>query len=127
MRHMLFSKFDMCPEVLSYHIAKRCRNNIVLDPFCGAGGNIIQLAMICKKVIAVDIEPNKIRMARHNAKIYGVAEKIEFIVGDIFLIYKKLKADVLFMSLPWGVPEYSRSKCYSIKTMCKNHDLLTLT
>ncbi|KAF0756405.1 trimethylguanosine synthase-like, partial [Aphis craccivora] len=71
----------------------------------------------------IDIEPNKIRMARHNAKIYGVAEKIEFIVGDIFLIYKKLKADVLFMSLPWGVPEYSRSKCYSIKTMCNDHDV----
>jgi len=62
-------------------------------------------------------------MARHNAEIYGVAEKIEFIVGDIFLIYKNLKADVLFMSSPWGVPGYSRSKCYSIKTMCNDHDV----
>ncbi|KAE9545642.1 hypothetical protein AGLY_001185 [Aphis glycines] len=112
MRYMLFSKFNsgiqldeesfysVCPEVLSDHIAKRCENNIVCDPFCGAGGNIIQLAMICKKVIAVDIDPNKIRMARHNAEIYGVADKIEFIVGDIFLIYPKLKADVVFMSPP---------------------------
>jgi len=34
----------VCPEILSYHIAKRCKNDISLDPFCGAGGNIIQLA-----------------------------------------------------------------------------------
>ncbi|KAF0771905.1 Uncharacterized protein FWK35_00003162 [Aphis craccivora] len=131
MRHMLFSKFDsgiqldlesfysVCPEPLSYHIAKRCKNNVVLDPFCGAGGSIIQLAMICKK--AVDIDPNKIKMARHNAEIYGVADKIEFLVGDIFSIYPTLKADVVFMSPPWGGPAYSLNKCYSIKTMCNDH------
>ncbi|KAE9544669.1 hypothetical protein AGLY_000211 [Aphis glycines] len=133
MRYMLFTKFNsgiqldeesfysVCPEVLSEHIAKRCENNIVCDPFCGAGGNIIQLAMICKKVIAVDIDPNKIRMARHNAEIYGVADKIEFIVGDIFKIYPTLKADVVFMSPPWGGPGYTKTKCYTIKTMCSDH------
>ncbi|KAE9544668.1 hypothetical protein AGLY_000210 [Aphis glycines] len=133
MRYMLFTKFNsgiqldeesfysVCPEVLSEHIAKRCENNIVCDPFCGAGGNIIQLAMICKKVIAVDIDPNKIRMARHNAEIYGVADKIEFIVGDIFKIYPTLKADVVFMSPPWGGPGYTQTKSYTIETMCSNH------
>jgi len=30
------------------------------------------------------IDPNKIRMACHNAEIYGVEDKIEYIVGDIF-------------------------------------------
>lgn len=45
------SFYSVCPEVLSYHIAKRCKNNIVLDPFCGAGGNIIQLAKTCKRGI----------------------------------------------------------------------------
>jgi len=60
-------------------------------------------------------------MVRHNAEIYyGVAEKIEFIVGDIFLIYTTLKADVVFMSPPWGGPGYSHSKCCSIKTI--DHD-----
>lgn len=38
----------MCPEILSYHIAKRCKNDVALDPFCGAGGNIIQLALTCQ-------------------------------------------------------------------------------
>lgn len=42
------SFYSVCPEVLSYHIAKRCKSLIALDPFCGAGGNIIQLAFTCK-------------------------------------------------------------------------------
>lgn len=56
-------------------------------------------------------------MARHNAAIYKVAHKIEFIVGDIFKLYPKLRANVLFMSPPWGGPEYSRIN-YSLASMC---------
>ncbi|XP_026815318.1 uncharacterized protein LOC113555164 [Rhopalosiphum maidis] len=133
MRYMLFSNFDqgiildeesfysVCPEILSYHIAKRCTNNIVVDPFCGAGGNVIQLAKTCKKVIAIDIDPEKIKLARHNAKICGVEDKIQFMVGDFFSIYRTIKADVLFMSPPWGGPGYAINKIYSLKSMCQNH------
>lgn len=35
-------------------------------------------------VIAIDIDPVKISCAKHNAKIYGVIDKIEFINGDFF-------------------------------------------
>lgn len=45
------SFYSVCPEVLSEHIANRCADYVVLDPFCGAGGNIIQLAMACEKGI----------------------------------------------------------------------------
>ncbi|KAF0715257.1 trimethylguanosine synthase-like [Aphis craccivora] len=76
-----------------------------MDPFCGAGRNIIKLAMICKR--AVDIEPNKIKMARHNSEIWGVADKI----------YSKLKVDVVFISPPWRGPGYSFIKCYSVEIM----------
>jgi len=60
-------------------------------------------------------------MARHNAEINGVVDKIEFIVGDIFLIYSKLKADVVYMSPPWDGPGYSLNKSYSIETMCNDN------
>ncbi|XP_060848278.1 uncharacterized protein LOC132927703 isoform X1 [Rhopalosiphum padi] len=132
-RHMLFSKFEhgillddesfysVCPEILSYHMAKRCKNDISLDPFCGAGGNIIQLAFTSKLVIAIDIDPFKIKLAQHNAKIYGVADKIEFIVGNFFEIFSMLRADVICMSPPWGGPEYLFDKSFSITSMCKNY------
>ena len=48
------------------------------------GGNAIQFAFTCNHVIAIDIDPHKIALARHNAAVYGVADRIEFIVGDFF-------------------------------------------
>ena len=52
------------------------------------------------KVIAIDIDPVKIACARHNAEIYGVADRIEFILGDYFNIMPHLKVVDLLLSLP---------------------------
>lgn len=48
-------------------------------------------------MIAIDIDPVKISNAKHNAQVYGVADHIEFIVGDFFKLASSLKADVIFM------------------------------
>ena len=45
-------------------------------------------------VIAIDIDPVKIACARHNAEIYGVADRIEFILGDYFDIMPHLKVQL---------------------------------
>jgi len=42
-------------------------------------------------------------------------------VGDFFSIYHTIKADVLFMSPPWGGPGYAINKIYSLKSMCHSH------
>lgn len=42
-------------------------------------------------VVAIDIDPVKIACAIRNAEIYGVADRIEFIVGDYFHIMPHLK------------------------------------
>lgn len=57
-------------------------------------------------VIAIDIDPKKIELAKHNASVYGVADRIEFIVGDFFLLAPSLKADVVFLSPPVRVTYY---------------------
>lgn len=51
-------------------------------------------------VIAIDVDPEKIAIAKHNASIYGVSDRIEFIVGDFFQLAPTLKADVVFLSPP---------------------------
>lgn len=43
------------------------RCELIVDGFCGVGGNAIQFAFTCERVIAIDIDPQKIAMARHNA------------------------------------------------------------
>jgi predicted O-methyltransferase YrrM len=50
------------------------------------GGNAIQFAFTCERVIAIDIDPHKIQLARQNAAVYGVEDRIEFIVGDFFQV-----------------------------------------
>jgi trimethylguanosine synthase len=50
-------------------------------------------------VIAIDLDSTKIAYARHNAKIYNVLEKIEFIEGDFFKLCHEVK--VLFFYITY--------------------------
>ncbi|CAM9489854.1 unnamed protein product, partial [Discosporangium mesarthrocarpum] len=109
--------FSVTPECISKHIAERCRCDVAVDPFVGCGGNAIQLAMTCHLVIAIDIDPIKLHHARHNASIYGVEDRIEFILGDAMSVLPTVKADVVFLSPPWGGPAYSESPFFDLDTM----------
>ena len=68
-------------------------------------------------VIAIDIDPKKIQLAKHNATIYKVADRIEFIIGDFFKIAPSLKADVVFLSPPWGGPNYLDQEMISLQNI----------
>lgn len=59
-------------------------------------------------MIAIDIDPKKIEMAKHNATVYGVADKIEFIIADFLTLSNSIKADNVFLSPPWGGPQYMK-------------------
>lgn len=133
-RYLLFSRFDegikmdeegwfsVTPESIARHHALRCGAGIIIDCFTGVGGNAIQFAQRSKHVIAIDIDSNKIDYAQHNATIYGVEDRIDFVRGDTFLLAPKLKADTVFLSPPWGGPEYAKVTTYDINTMLKPHD-----
>ncbi|XP_060648283.1 LOW QUALITY PROTEIN: trimethylguanosine synthase-like [Drosophila nasuta] len=123
-RYKLFSRYDqgieldavswysVTPEGVAEEIAQRLACDIVVDAFCGCGGNAIQFAKTCRRVIAIDIDANKLEMAKHNAAIYGVADKIEFIHADFlqFASSTRLRADAVFLSPPWGGTNYSREE-----------------
>ncbi|XP_020279768.1 trimethylguanosine synthase isoform X2 [Pseudomyrmex gracilis] len=128
-RHGLFSKYDegikldheswysVTPEEIAKNIAKRCRCDTIIDAFCGAGSNSIQFAFTCERVIAIDIDPNKIENARHNARIYGVEDRIEFIIGDFLKLAPSLIADVVFLSPPWGGLDYKKQKVFDLESI----------
>ena len=61
--------------------------------------------MWCIVVIAMDIDPVKIACAVKNAETYGVADRIEFIVGDYFHIMPHLKVTY---ALPFSPLPYSQ-------------------
>lgn len=68
-------------------------------------------------VLAIDIDPLKIELARNNARVYGVEDRIEFIVGDFFHLAPKLFADVVFLSPPWGGPSYAKSDTFDLNNI----------
>jgi hypothetical protein len=37
------------PEKIARHIAWRCQCDLIVDAFCGAGGNAIQFAFKCER------------------------------------------------------------------------------
>ncbi|XP_018121941.1 trimethylguanosine synthase 1 L homeolog isoform X1 [Xenopus laevis] len=133
-RYRLFSRFDegikldeegwfsVTPEKIAEHIANRVRQScdcgLVVDAFCGVGGNAIQFAKAGNRVIAVDIDPAKLDFARNNAEVYGVTDQIEFILGDFMVLAPALKADAIFLSPPWGGPDYVSAETFDIRTMC---------
>jgi SAM-dependent methyltransferase len=88
--------FSVTPEVIAQHIAKRMvafsgsdgssRDGIVLlDAFCGVGGNSIAFAMRPEValVICVDSDGSRLKLAAHNSSVYGIPkEKLVFIEAD---------------------------------------------
>uniref|UniRef100_M1B8Z0 Trimethylguanosine synthase n=2 Tax=Solanum tuberosum TaxID=4113 RepID=M1B8Z0_SOLTU len=133
-RYLLFNKYDdgikmdgegwfsVTPEAIAKHHALRCGSGTIVDFFTGVGGNSIQFAMRSKHVIAIDIDPKRIDLAQYNAAIYGVCDQIDFIRGDSFVLAPNLKADVVFMSPPWGGPDYLKERTFDMKTMLRPHD-----
>jgi trimethylguanosine synthase len=134
--------WSVTPEKIAEQIAERCRYvlsslaplsllhpvltrtsrcNCIVDAFCGVGGNAIQFAFTCERVIAIDNSPLRLALARHNATVYGVADRITFILGD-FVEWARHRSvavtpgsedpssiDVVFLSPPWGGMDYLSS------------------
>lgn len=116
-----------CPHILTQyskiaaHVAAAKPNNkvVMLDCFAGIGGNAIAFALSgYKRVYAIEKNPAALACARHNARIYGVHDRITFFEGDCFEIlglngHKQdvttaplaevvRKAGIIFGSPPWG-------------------------
>lgn len=82
---------------------------ILIDCFAGVGGNTIAFARSgrWKRVYAIEKDEAIIHCGKHNAKLYGVDEKISWFHGDCFEIIKNELAplgqySVVFASPPWG-------------------------
>lgn len=120
---------------IAQHVAQSAPKDraVVLDPFCGVGGNTIALALSghWKRVYAIEKDPATLACARHNAEIYGVADKITWFEGDCFAILglKDGKEDetalaalikrhgVIFASPPWGGPAYGDTEVFDAELM----------
>ncbi|KAA8587582.1 hypothetical protein FQN60_016444 [Etheostoma spectabile] len=137
-RYRLFSRFDegirldregwfsVTPERIAEHIALRVEHSfpdsqLVIDAFCGVGGNAIQFALTGKRVLAIDIDPVRLNLARHNATVYSVADRIDFLQGDFLQLAPRLRGNVVFLSPPWGGPDYLTAEIFRLAKLISDN------
>ena len=114
--------YGVSQELVSAKIAQHVAvmtpgdKSILIDAFCGAGGNTIAFALSdrWKRVYAIEKDPATLKCARRNAEIYGVKDKITWFLGDCFELLgntekavrglRELAAEygIVFGSPPWG-------------------------
>jgi SAM-dependent methyltransferase len=86
------------PEIVAKYIAERLKTDTIADLGCGIGGQVIFFAKECKKVYAVERNPEKLEYAKKNCELYNV-KNVEFILGDALsknIMDKVSDADLIF-------------------------------
>jgi trimethylguanosine synthase len=96
------ARFSLTPEALALELGERARGLRVIDACAGAGGNAIGFARAGCEVLAIELDRQRLAMAEHNARLYGVADRIEFVCDDACAIVPERQADLLFIDPPWG-------------------------
>jgi trimethylguanosine synthase len=103
-------RLSLTPEALALGLGLRARGRRVLDAGCGCGGNSIGFARAGCRVLAVDTSEERLALARHNARLYGVADRISFVYADAREVVAAETPEVLFVDPPWGGPGWDRTR-----------------
>lgn len=93
------------PSSMNPRLAKACVNlsgvkkgEVLLDPFCGAAGIIVEAGLMKVKVVGNDIDNEMLRLAKKNIKHYKVKAKLT----EKDALKLKMKADAIVTDLPYG-------------------------
>lgn len=92
----------LCPEEAALATAAVTPGTHVIDAFCGAGGSAIGFARAGKRVTAIDICRERLEMARFNAALYGVEDRIRFVHGDARELLHSLEGETVYLAPCWG-------------------------
>jgi len=93
-------RWSLTPEKLAFALGQRAPTTVV-DATCGAGGNAIGFARAGTRVVAIEKDRHRAELARHNARVYGVADKVDVRVGDAAELLADIDAELCFVDPPW--------------------------
>lgn len=82
-RHVFNPKLFLTSKFMARHLDLRPTDR-VLDMGTGSGIQAIVAAATAARVVAIDINPEAVRLARENARTNGVADKVTVLEGDLF-------------------------------------------
>ena len=107
--------YSLIIQPAALQTAARTPGEHVIDAFCGAGGSAIGFARSGKRVTAIELNRERLEMARYNAELFGVAHRITFIEGDSLVILPQLTDGTAFLAPPWGGPEYTKRPLFTLE------------
>lgn len=108
------ARFSATPESIAHSHAQEFRGcSVVVDPFCGAGGDAVAVAMSGPTVLASDISGSRLELARANADHFGVTGRVHFRVSSaeaaISTALLKHHDPGLYLDPPWGGTEWAQA------------------
>lgn len=101
-------RYSLTPEALALALGEAAAGRHVVDATCGCGGNAIGFARSGCTVVAVERHAGRLALARHNARLYGVTDRIRFVQGRAEEQIASLGDDLLFVDPPWGLDHNRR-------------------
>ncbi len=82
------------------NLARTPRGSILLDPFCGVGGILLEAGLIGARLVGIDIEREMIDGARRNLESSGITD-FQLMVGDARKL-PALEVDSIATDPPYG-------------------------
>tara|TARA_B100001750_G_C15452649_1_gene569800 strand:- start:402 stop:1397 length:996 start_codon:yes stop_codon:yes gene_type:complete len=104
-----FSPISIHPRIARsmINLSKCSPDGIIIDPFCGTGGILIEGADIGMDTIGIDISPRMVENTVGNLKHFGFVGEIK--EGDI-IILKDEKFDAIVTDPPYGISSSSNKE-----------------
>jgi len=99
-----FSPISLHPKLARamVNLSSIKKNDVLLDPFCGTGGILIEAGLIGIRVIGSDIEDKMVKGCRENLDFYNI-KNYELFSSDIGNITDHIsKVDAVVTDLPYG-------------------------
>ncbi|MDK6027860.1 RsmD family RNA methyltransferase [Ignisphaera sp. 4213-co] len=95
------------------------KNQIMLDPFCGVGGIVLEACSMGIQSLCSDIDAKMVKCASENMKYFGCCEKVDIILADAsFRNIRGLCVDAIVTDPPYGIQSTPRG--FSILDLLRN-------
>ena len=121
-----YGLYALTPRCFSEPILEHIQGNVVVDACCSVGGMTIPMAQSGKHVIAIELDPHRLELAKKNAEIFGAQDRITFISGDVLEEIPKLSADTIFFDGQWVGQSTEEGQLFTLSDFSPNgKDFLT--
>lgn len=97
-----FSPVTVHPKYARFliNLSRTTKGSVILDPFCGTGGILIEAHLMSRRVIGSDASLNMVKGCRMNMRYFGIPSRVMH--SDFLDLKLQEKPDAIITDLPYG-------------------------